>query len=232
MDAPILNQLRATVFFKELPEDALQELAPCCRGAKWGKRDILFHEGAPGVDMFLLTQGSVQLVKVAADGGEVVIRTVRPGEVFAEVILFEGDRYPVTARALTAVHALALGRAEMRRLLDRPAFRDAFIAMLMRKQRYLAERVQYLAAYDVRDRFLMFLRDHYGDVSPIRPELTKKDMAAAIGATPETFSRLLKRLQQDGAVRWVGNRLEVDPGAWERVGDQYAVIGRTRPTDQ
>ena len=41
-------------------------------------------------------------------------------------------------------------------LLMEETFRCDFIAMLMRKQRYLAERILYLTAHEVEDRFFSF----------------------------------------------------------------------------
>ena len=48
----------------------------------------------------------MQLFKTSADGKEVVIKLVRAGEIFGEVVLFEQDRFPVSACALTPVAGL------------------------------------------------------------------------------------------------------------------------------
>jgi CRP/FNR family transcriptional regulator len=144
-----------------------------------------------------------------------VIKTVRVGELFAEVILFEKSCYPVTAIAVTDAEVIELPRSGFLKLLNEEEFRNDFIAMLMAKQRYLAERIQQLASMDVEARFVEFLREHYGQKECITPDLSKKDIASAIGATPETFSRLLQRLEKRTDFQWEGKTLRVSPSFWE-----------------
>ena len=39
-------------------------------------------------------------------------------------------------------------------------------------------------------------------------------MPAALGVTPETFSRLLKRLALDGDIIWSARQIKVSPRVW------------------
>ncbi len=180
------------------------------------KRAVLFNEGTKGTSVFLMLSGCVQLHKTAPDGTERVIRVIRSGDVFAEVILFEQDRYPVTATALAPSRVLAIGRQRIIELLDTRRFRNDFIKMLLNRQRYLAERVRYLTSFDVESRFFRFLKEHYGQSERITLDLPKKDIAAVIGATPETFSRLVQRLQSSGDLQMSGKQLRITADAWSR----------------
>lgn len=203
------SAIAASDFFGGLTEECCRELARVCRPRALAKRDTFFLEGARGDSMFLLLQGAVQLTKAAPDGNSIVIRTVKPGEAFAEVVLFEQEQYPVTATALVASRALSFARRDIRRLLDQPGFRDDFLAYLMRRLRFLAARIGYLSSYDAEERFFQFLRDQYGEERRIRVHIPKKDVAAAIGTTPETFSRLTQRLKRERKIRWEGKCIEV-----------------------
>jgi len=207
--------IRNAKFFSGLSEAACRRLAGLSRRRTVGKRDLLFMEGAEGKAVYLLTSGSLQLVKTNPDGRETVIKTVKPGELFAEVILFEKNRYPVTASACTEAEVIELPRSGFLKLLDEPEFRNEFMAMLMAKQRYLAERIQQLTSMDVGARFVEFLREHYGEKTRIIPDLPKKDIASAIGATPETFSRLLQKLEKQGGFSWKGKTITLSPSFWE-----------------
>jgi CRP/FNR family transcriptional regulator len=144
----------------------------------------------------------------------VVIRALKPGEIFGEVVLFEQYQYPVGAMALEPGLVLRLTRLQVDCLMLNEGFRRDFIAMLMRKQRYLAERILYLSTRDVEERFFDFLEEQYGRHERYRMALSKKDVAAAIGTIPETFSRLLLRLKEEGLGSWEGNRLVLAPGFW------------------
>ncbi len=208
--------IRNARFFSGLSEAACKRLAELSRRRTIIKRDLLFMEDAEGKAVYLLISGSIQLVKTNLDGHETVIKTVKSGELFAEVILFEKSRYPVTAVACTDAEVIELPRDGFLKLLDAPDFRNDFMAMLMHKQRYLAERIQQLTSMDVEARFVEFLREHYGEKTVITPDLPKKDIASAIGATPETFSRLLQKLEKRGGFTWKGKTIRLSSGFWEK----------------
>jgi len=209
--------IRNARFFSGLSEAACKRLAELSCRRSVAKRDLLFMEGDEGKAVYLLTSGSLQLVKTSLDGHETVIKTVKTGELFAEVILFEKSRYPVTAIACTEAEVIELPRAGFLKLLDAPDFRNEFMAMLMHKQRYLAERIQQLTSMDAETRFVEFLREHYGEKEKITPDIPKKDIASAIGATPETFSRLLQKLEKRGGFTWKGKTITVKPSFWEQI---------------
>ncbi|MEE9367475.1 MAG: Crp/Fnr family transcriptional regulator [Pontiella sp.] len=202
-------------FFKGLSEEHRHELAQIGNPKTIKKRDYLFHEGEQGSSMHLLVAGNLQLHKNTEDGREVVIRVVKPGEVFAEVVLFERDRYPVSARAVTTAEVLAFPREGIQRLLASERFRNDFISMLMAKQRYLTERIQELTTKDVEQRFFTFLRSQYGEKKVITTPLSKKDIAAAIGTTPESLSRLILRLHDDEIIDWKGKEIRILSNPWK-----------------
>ena len=151
----------------------------------------------------------MRLYKTSPEGQEVALRIVRPGEVFAEVVLFENPVYPVSASALSRVRVFAMDRTSFADLLDERDFRNEFIAMLMKKQRYLAGRILYLTSFDVEERFFRFLIEHYGTSGTYSVDMAKKDMASAIGTIPETLSRLINRLKGLGVISWEGSSLIV-----------------------
>lgn len=204
-----------TSFFQGLSIGHRRELAEICNLKKIRKRDYLFHEGEKGGSMFLLIDGNIQLHKNTEDGREVVIRMIKPGDVFAEVVLFEKERYPVSARAVTGAEVLVFPREGIHRLLAEEGFRNDFIALLMAKQRYLAERIQELTTKDVEHRFFTFLRAQYGEKELIHTPLSKKDIAAAIGTTPESLSRLIQRLTDDGIIDWQGKEIRILANPWK-----------------
>lgn len=208
--------LGRTEFFRGLPPAAIACLSRLCRPRSLAKRATLFLEETKGAELYLLVEGRILLHKSATDGSDIVIRTVRPGEVFAEVILFEQERYPVTATALTPCRVLGFHRVDVQHLLEDRAFRNGFIANLMRKQRYLAERVRYLTTFDVEQRFFLFLREQFGEVTVIPVAISKRDIAAAIGATPETFSRLLRRLQKSRTLQWKEKKILLPADFWSK----------------
>jgi CRP/FNR family transcriptional regulator len=210
----ILSLLERSDFFRALSLARRRAVAAICIPKTLRKRETLFLEGDTGHSMYLMAQGVVQLFKTSADGKEVVIKLVRPGEIFGEVVLFQQDRFPVSACALTAMLVFLLPKRQLDLLLEDGEFRREFIGMLLAKQRYLAEQIFRLSALDVEERFFHFLREQYGEREEYLVDVTKRDVAAAIDALPETLSRLLLKLKDEGAIQWEGESLRVRKGFW------------------
>jgi CRP-like cAMP-binding protein len=207
--------LEQTRFFEGISQSSRDSLSRLCIPHERAKQTVLFREGEPGEAMYLLVRGRISLHKLSPDGRETVIKVIKPGEVFAEVILFEQKLYPVTALALTEILVFKLLRRDLLGLLRQEDFRNDFIAMLLRKQRYLADRIQQLTSQDVKQRLRSFLREQYGEKEQIRAEINKKQLAGAIDATPETLSRLLQELKRRKCLIWKEGIISIAPSFWK-----------------
>jgi CRP-like cAMP-binding protein len=202
-------------FFRSATASARGALAGICIPKVLRKREFLFHEGDRGSAMYLMAQGILQVFRTSAEGREVVIKLIGPGEIFGEVVLFERDTFPASAMALTAVEVFLIPRKQLHCLLDQEGFRNDFIAMLLSKQRYLTDRIFGLSAMDVEGRLFRFLRETFGEREEYVVDITKKDVAAAIGVLPETLSRLLLKLKEDGLMAWDGEMVRLRKGFWK-----------------
>jgi CRP/FNR family transcriptional regulator len=181
------------------------------------KGEILFHERQQGSAVYTLDSGSVRLFRTDGDGHEAILHMVRPGELFAEAILFETERYPVSAQAREDSVVTEISAAHVHRLLADEPFRQDFLATLVRKVRFLGRQVYVLSSCDVRERLLRFLAERYGRRDSYRLELAKKEVAAAIATTPETLSRVVARLERTGMLQWDGPRLTLRRELWEEI---------------
>ncbi len=208
--------LKQSDYFKGLSEESLRALSHICIPKKIPKRQILFNEGQKGHSIYLLVYGTMQVFKSSPKGREVVIKVINRGELFAEVILFEETHYPASAVALADSMVILLPKHQVHCLLVNEKFRNDFINMLMKKQRHLADRIFYLTAHDVEERFFLFLIDQYGRKPEYSIALSKKDIAAAIDTNPETLSRLLLRLKNERGIIWENKCLTVGKHFWEQ----------------
>ncbi|MBT3271678.1 MAG: Crp/Fnr family transcriptional regulator [Spirochaetales bacterium] len=211
----IKHKLLESDFFSSLSHANIELLAEICIPKQASRHETLFLEGQEGGLFFLLLSGRIQLYRLNADGREIAIKVIGPGEIFAEVILFEVDTYPVCAATISDCGLLAIPVFQFSCLLENPDFRDDFISMLMKKQRYLTSRIMYLTSHDVEARFFGFLEEQFGRQSEYLIALSKKDISTAIGATPETLSRLIQRLTLENLIMWKGKKLQVDEACWD-----------------
>jgi len=202
--------LSKSLFFGGLSREIISDIEKRGRTEKFSKDEIIFFEGDKGEKFFFLIEGLVKIYKSADNDREIVLRHIRPGEMFGEVILFESEFYPVSATALRDCTLFSINRKMFLEHFKDDSFRNYFTGNIFRKLRYLADKVAYLNAYDVEERFFLFIEEHYGIKSEIVIDLTKAEVADGIGTIPETMSRLIARLKLKDLVIWNKNELKLN----------------------
>lgn len=203
--------------FKGLTDQRRRELAEICSVVSIAKGEELFYEGQQADRVFVLLKGDIQLSKFSHEGKESVMCTIWPGDLFAEVILFERNQYPVTATALSGCEVCGIPKLAFLKLLDDGDFRREFIGGIMQKLRYLTQRMQAVTAFSVEHRFYWYLSQQFGCRTDYTITMSKKAMAAAIEATPETFSRLIAKQRKAGRIVWRGTKLSINPAVWKEL---------------
>ncbi|PLX90035.1 MAG: Crp/Fnr family transcriptional regulator [Desulfuromonas sp.] len=174
------------------------------------RKGILFHEGDPGSEFFFLASGRIKLFRSTPDGKEAVIRFIEPGEYFAEILLQLKGRYPVSAIAIEPCELLAIDAHKILSHLEQhPDAAMYFIGALSQRIKYLLGMVEQLTLADIRQRFLNYLQ-LLRDKSPtatIELPAAKGEIALLLGTTPETFSRLLKKLSTEDVIEVNGRTI-------------------------
>ena len=202
--------LSKSLFFGGLSTEIISEVVKRGRTETFNKDEIIFFEGDKGEKFFFLIEGLVKIYKSADNDREIVLRHIRPGEMFGEVILFESETYPVSATALRGSTLFSINRTLFMELFREEPFRKYFTGNIFRKLRYLADKVAFLNAYDVEERFFLFIDEHYGIKPVINVDITKAELADGIGTIPETISRLMARLKLNELVVWNKNEIKLN----------------------
>ncbi len=193
----------------EVPWDLLQGLQPAdlqrvlagARRRRFGRGEVLFHEGDPGATLHLVDKGRVA-VRVTTPLGEVaMVDLLVAGDVVGELALLSSEgRRGATAVALEATETLAIDAEAFSALRARdPTVTDFLVQLLTARIHHLTERLLealYVPA-DVRLlRRLLELSATYGNVIP----LTQEDLAGLAGTTRATVNRVLRREEKGGTL--------------------------------
>src|SRR5690606_21648434 len=93
--------LRSRIF-DGLTSDERQAWAAAAPRRDFRKGDVVARQGDPATHLYLVASGFLKVVQGTADGHEVIVRFVGPGEPFGGVVALDGAAYPVTAMAVEA----------------------------------------------------------------------------------------------------------------------------------
>jgi CRP/FNR family transcriptional regulator len=173
---------------------------------------VLFVAGEPCLGSFIVLEGAIQLLRPEGDGRETLLNLVRPPQSFAEAALFSGGDFPATARAQEASLVAMIPKAPFLALLRGDA--DLCLKMLESLAAWhhrLTFQVQQLRAQDGAGRLRRWLEDEAAKAPnrEILLRVPKKVLAAQLGFTPETLSRLLSQLKREGLVAVDGPKIRV-----------------------
>jgi len=163
--------------------------------------NVLFREGEPGQEMFVIQSGVVQVTKRVA-GAEKPLATLGRGEFVGEMAILTGK--PRTATATVLEHARCLvidARTLEQMIVQSPEIAVRLVQKLARRLHAADELVQILMNPDPKARILLGLKRHaetFGTQTPsgIEIHVTPADLALEVGTdevdAAEVFARLTR----------------------------------------
>lgn len=212
MDKKSALKMFVNCFFGSADDNTFKLLESISTIVKKGKKEIFFYEDQEGENIYFLVSGHVKLYKTNDEGKEAIIHFVKPGELFAEIILHLKSRYPVTAETISDSVALSINSKKLYQLIkEDPDISMKLIGMMAQRIKYFLNMIENLTLTDARSRLLRYLKilaDKNKD-NIISLPASKGDIAILLGITPETFSRLLKKLSEENIIRVDGKKIEL-----------------------
>lgn len=196
--------IRQHYLFSGLDEDVFDALASEISIETFEKGEVLFHRGDSAAAFYYIENGQIELSLISPDGQKKIVEVIPHGRTFAEAIVFMPEaKFPVTAESLSDSTVYRIPNDSYRRLLKENS--DACMRLLSDVCRHLHQRVQEierLTIQNARSRLSSYLIDHIvetnDDEATVRLDLPKHIIASRLSVTPETLSRLLRSMADDG----------------------------------
>ena len=82
----------------------------------YNKDALLFVEGEPGDEMFIIQKGSIKITKITSDN-EVLLAVLKAGDIFGEMALLEGKPRAATAMAYDDCEVMVINRANFEQMI-------------------------------------------------------------------------------------------------------------------
>lgn len=227
--ADVLTAFRACRLWHTASDAAVARLAAAAQVVEVPRGTLLAAEGDAADRFGVVVNGRVRVFHLTADGRTIVLETMEHGESFAAVAALAGGRYPATMDAATPATVAWLGRDALFSVLaEEPDVARALVADLSARLINLTSVVQSLAL-DVPGRLARYLFQRSLAVGEATPEgllvslgMSKTELASSLGTVPETLSRALARLRDDGVLEVRARDVLVrDVGALARLGSGY-----------
>jgi CRP-like cAMP-binding protein len=207
MNTPAAAAIAALELLDGLPPAAIEDVIAHARVQTARRGARLFDQGEPVERAHVLLSGAVRIAQAGADGGEVVIRFIGPGEIFGSVAIFTDHCYPADGVAMVDSTEASWAHADLLGLIERyPRIAVNLVAIVARRLAEMQNRVREMATQRVECRIantlLRLARQAGRTGTAIAFPLRRKDIADIAGTTLHTVSRTLTDWRRRG---WIAD---------------------------
>ena len=177
---------------------------------EFGKKQTLFSQGEPCMNVMYIQKGEVKISVVSKSGKEAVVGLLGEGDFIGEGGLAGQPMRMATATAITNVNVLAIDTTEMFRVLHAEnAFSDRFITYMLGRNARIEEDLidQLFNSSEKRLARTLLLLARYG--KPDRPQrmlpkVSQETLAEMVGTTRSRVNFFMNKFRKMGFIEYHG----------------------------
>jgi CRP/FNR family transcriptional regulator len=200
----MIQKLKTIPLFSGLSDDHLAKIASVSSILGFDRGEMIFHEGDKGNGLYMVEQGTVKVFKLSFEGKEQILHIYGPGHTFGEVPVFEGKDFPASAMAIEKSSILFLPREKFVSLItSTPGLGMNLLADLSRRLREFTVQIENLSLKEVPARlsaYILTLSKEQKNTKRITLPISKAQLSNLIGTTPETVSRVFKKMMDSSLI--------------------------------
>jgi CRP-like cAMP-binding protein len=214
----VQNKLAGIPLFKELGIEQLDIIQKNSREISLKKGQHLFYKGDACNGFYIVIDGWITISFLSTEGKEHVLRIVAPGQSLGEAIMFLDKPYPANARANTDSHVIYIRKNVIFQCLeDDPIFVKKMISGLSQRLHALTMEVESITLQSSKQRVIGYLlqnQQKHGTeaeqgTADVTLSVNKATIAAHLHLTPETLSRTLHCLADQGLINVEGKVIHI-----------------------
>jgi CRP/FNR family cyclic AMP-dependent transcriptional regulator len=203
--------LRAVPLFSSVPDEQLRTLATVVTRKSLARGATVMVAGDQTDSLYIILSGRLKVMMSDAEGKEVILSILGPGEFFGEMGLIDDSPRSASVVGIEPCELLSIAKRDFNKCLaDNFEMAMAVMRGLVRRLREADRKIGSLALLDVYGRVARLLLDMAETVDGqkmVTKRLPKQDIAKMIGASREMVSRVMKDLQLGGYIEMRGSTI-------------------------
>lgn len=225
----VIAALRSVRLWRSAGDEAVAAMAAQARVQDAPRGTILATQGDAAERLGVVVAGTVKVYHLGPDGRALTFEKVASGEPFGAIAVLAGTRYPATVETATDATVAWLPREAFFALVEGDAALTRWLVTDLANRVVNLTMVTATLNMDVPSRlagylFQQALAGGRATEAGLVVELgmSKGELASALGTVPETLSRALARLRDDGVLEVRTRDVIVkDVGALARLGSGF-----------
>jgi CRP/FNR family cyclic AMP-dependent transcriptional regulator len=203
--------LKAVPLFSTIAEEQLGAVASMVTRRSVSRSTMIMSAGDATDSLYIVLSGRLKVMMSDAEGKEVILTILGPGEFFGEMGLIDEAPRSASVIAIEPCELLTISKRDFKKCLaENFELTMALMRGLVRRLREADRKIGSLALLDVYGRVARLLLDMADTVNGERivtKRLPKQDIAKMIGASREMVSRVMKDLQMGGYIEMRGSNI-------------------------
>jgi len=204
----LVGLLRNVPLFQDLSLEELHAIAPLFQENRWNRGKLLFMEGDPGEELFIVETGIVKIYRFD-DEREITLALIGPGEFFGEMALVQpAFNRSAAAETLETCVLHSLHRSVFYEFMEKyPRICIRLLETAMQRLRKANDQIYDLTFHDVRSRMIRTIVRlaeergvKLGDGLLVDVRMTQRQIASFAGTTRESAAKVLQSLSEEGLV--------------------------------
>ncbi len=201
----VLNRCR---LFARVDEAGREHLAAIAHLEQAPKGRLLFRQGERCKAMYIVGEGQARVFQLNPAGKEHTLYLAGPGDTFAEIAAIDGMPDPANAETISACEYVALDAVGLADLMDEePRLCRQLMLGLAIWVRHTVSLLEDVVLRDAVGRLSNYLLGLPAEDSVATMSASNVHVAKHLDLAPETLSRSLRRLQDDGVIGVQGRQV-------------------------
>jgi CRP-like cAMP-binding protein len=210
----ILDALRAAPLFQALEQEQMDDLAGHARQRTYRAGQLIFEFGDEGDALAVIASGRVKIAVRSADGGQLVLTWIGPGETLGELSVVDGGRRSADAEAVESSTVVLVERAAVLRAMRvNPDFAHNVARAVAASMRRLTEGTADLVFLDIPRRVAKWLTEQASAGQPVDVTISQEELAHHVGGTRQSVNAALRGFERRGWVELRSRRVLVRDGS-------------------
>jgi CRP/FNR family transcriptional regulator, cyclic AMP receptor protein len=111
--------LRSIPLFESLRKRDISLLLNIIHGRNYLSGEYIFYQGDPGIGLYVIREGEVQISRSGTNGMEINLATFKKGDFFGELALVDGEKRSASAIAKTDVKAVVIFKPDLDEFIEK-----------------------------------------------------------------------------------------------------------------
>lgn len=207
--------LARSELFEGLPARDRARIVGLCSRKLLTARQVVFHQGEPGREMYIVVSGKLKVSVTSADGKELSFFIFSQGDVFGELALLDGERRSATVTAIGPCELLVLRLEAFKALLkEHQSIGLRLLSILAGRVRATTALYESSVFIEIPGRLaarLLELAAEHGEATAdgvlIDLKLSQYELGTLVNASRESVNKQLKAWEEQGIVRLCQGRI-------------------------